>query len=133
MFQNEKGFTYPLTLCLLIIFSMVLAIHIDQYVIEKGMLLETETILKQDYYLLSSVRKIESMLAEMNGETVEAGAFEFYDGHADFQISKVTDTIWQINIQLRTGKKMVITGIAYYDSDRQKVIQWIGEKLKVNR
>ncbi len=125
MFQNEKGFTYPLTLCLLIIFSMVLAIHIDQYVIEKGMLLETETILKQDYYLLSSVRKIESTLAEMNGETVEAGSFEFYDGHANFYISKVTDTIWQINIQLKTGKEMVITGIAYYDSERQKVIQWI--------
>ena len=125
MFQNEKGFTYPLTLCLLIIFSMVLAIHIDQYVIEKGMLLETETILKQDYYLLSSVRKIESTLAEMNGETVEAGSFEFYDGYANFHISKVTDTIWQINIQLKTGKEMVITGIAYYDSERQKVIQWI--------
>ena len=125
MLQNEKGFTYPLTLCLLIVFSMVLAIHIDQYVIEKGMLVETETILKQDYYLLSSVRKIESKLATNNGEPLDAGSFEFYDGHADFQISKITETVWEINIQLMTGKKMVIMGIAYYDSERQKVIQWI--------
>jgi hypothetical protein len=125
MLRNEKGFTYPLTLCLLILFSMVLVIHIDQYVIEKRMFMETETILKQDYYLLSTVRKIESTLAAINGETVNAGSFDFYDGHADFQIKKITDTIWEINIQLMTGKKTVITGIAYYDSGSQKVIQWI--------
>ena len=125
MLQNEKGFTYPFTLCLIIVFSIVLAIHIDQYVIEKGMLVETETILKQDYYLLSSVRKIESKLAANNGETLDAGSFEFYDGHADFQVTKITETVWEINIQLMTGKKIVIMGIAYYDSGRQKVIQWI--------
>ncbi|HEY4551386.1 MAG TPA: competence type IV pilus minor pilin ComGG [Bacillus sp. (in: firmicutes)] len=124
MLHNEKGFTYPLTLCMLIIFSIVLVIHIDQYVIEKRMFMETETILKQDYYLLSSVRKVETILAT-NVEIVNSGSFEFYDGHADYQLKKITDTIWEINIQLMTGKKITITGIAYYDSDRQKVIQWI--------
>lgn len=88
------------------------------------MFMETETILKQDYYLLSSVRKVETILAT-NVETVNSGSFEFYDGHADYQLKKITDTIWEINIQLMTGKKITITGIAYYDSDRQKVIQWI--------
>jgi len=107
-----------------IIFSIVLVIHIDQYVIEKRMFMETETILKQDYYLLSSVRKVETILAT-NVETVNSGSFEFYDGHADYQLKKKTDTIWEINIQLMTGKEITITGIAYYDSDRQKVIQWI--------
>jgi len=124
MLHNEKGFTYPLTLCMLIIFSIVLVIHIDQYVIEKRMFMETETILKQDYYLLSSVRKVETILAT-NVEIVNSGSFEFYDGHADYQLKKITDTIWEINIQLMTGKKITITGIAYYDSDRQKVIQWV--------
>jgi hypothetical protein len=124
MLHNEKGFTYPLTLCMLIIFSIVLVIHIDQYVIEKRMFMETETILKQDYYLLSSVRKVETILAT-NVEIVNSGSFEFYDGHADYQLKKITDTIWESNIQLMTGKKITITGIAYYDSDRQKVIQWI--------
>lgn len=124
MLHNEKGFTYPLTLCMFIIFSMVLVIHIDQYVIEKRMFMETETILKQDYYLLSSVRKVETILAT-NVETVNSGSFEFYDGHADYQLKKITDTIWEINIQLMTGKEITITGSAYYDSDRQKVIQWI--------
>ena len=37
------------------------------------------------------------------------------------QLKKKTDTIWEINIQLMTGKEMDITGMAYYDSDRQKV------------
>lgn len=124
MLRNEKGFTYPLTLCMFIIFSVMLVIHIDQYVIEKRMFMETETILKQDYYLLSSVRKIESILAT-DSETVYSGSFEFFDGHADYQVKKKTETILEINIQLMTGKKMVITGIAYYDSSRQKVIQWL--------
>ena len=124
MLRNEKGFTYPLTLCMFILFSMMLAIHIDQYVIEKRMFIETETILKQDYYLLSCVRKVETILAT-NSETVNSGSFEFYDGHADFQIKKKTDTILEINIQLMTGKKLVIIGMAYYDTDKQKVIQWI--------
>jgi ComG operon protein 7 len=107
-----------------IIFSMMLVIHIDQYVIEKRMFMEIETSLKQDYYLLSSVRKVETILAT-NSETVNSGSFEFYDGHTEFQIKKKTDMIWEINIQLMTGNKLVITGIAYYDSGRQKVIQWI--------
>ena len=124
MLRNEKGFTYPLTLCMFILFSMMLAIHIDQYVIEKRMFIETETILKQDYYLLSCVRKVETILAT-NSEKVNSGSFEFYDGHADFQIKKKTDTILEINIQLMTGKKLVIIGMAYYDTDKQKVIQWI--------
>jgi ComG operon protein 7 len=125
MLRNQKGFTYPLTLCFLVLLSTTLFIQIEQYLTEKKMLNETETILKQDYYLLSTVRKIESTLAAINGETVNAGSFDFYDGHADFQIKKITDTIWEINIQLMTGKKTVITGIAYYDSGSQKVIQWI--------
>lgn len=124
MLHNEKGFTYPLTLCMIILFSLVLAIHIDQYVIEKRMLMETETILKQDYYLLSSVRKVETTLAG-NGETVNSGYIEFYDGHADYHIMKRTGTIWEINIKLMTGKNIEITGIAYYDSEIKKVIQWI--------
>lgn len=125
MLRNQNGFTYPLTLCLLIIFSTTLVIHIEQYVMESRMLKETETILKQDYYLLDAVRTIETTLA-MGGDEKEPGSIEFNDGQADYVIMELTDQLWEINITLKTGiDQMTISGLAYYDTDLQKIIKWI--------
>jgi ComG operon protein 7 len=125
MLRNQSGFTYPLTLCLLIIFSTVLVIHIEQYVMESRMLKETETILKQDYYLLNAVRTIESTLAT-EGNKKEPGSILFNDGQANYVIMELTDQLWEIDIHLKTGTDQIeISGLAYYDTDIQKVIKWI--------
>ena len=44
-------------------FIHVLIIQIDQYIIEKRMLNETETILKQDYYFLSTIESLQSQIS----------------------------------------------------------------------
>ena len=125
MLHNQSGFTYPLTLCLLIIFSTVLVIHIEQYVMESRMLKETETILKQDYYLLNAVRTIEDTLA-IGGDRQEPGSIKFNDGQVDYVIMELTDQLWEIDIHLKTGKDQVqISGLAYYDADIQRVIKWV--------
>ncbi|MCQ6273719.1 hypothetical protein JMM81_01845 [Bacillus sp. V3B] len=125
MLRNQSGFTYPLTLCLLIIFSTMIMIYIEQYIMESRMLTETEMILKQDYYLLNSVRIIETTLAT-DGEKKEQGSIEFNDGHADYVIIELTTQLWEININLKTGIDQIdISGLAYYDTDLQKVIKWV--------
>lgn len=124
MLRNQKGFTYPLTLCLFIIFSTMVMIHIEQYVTERRMLKETETILKQDYYLLSAVRTIETNLA-IDGNKKEPGSIMFYDGQVDYEIKELTPQLWEININLKTGIDQTdVSGLAYYDTDVQKVIKW---------
>src|SRR4051812_28888182 len=124
MLSNEKGFIYPLTLCLMILFSTVLAISIEHYLNEKRMLTETMTIVKQDYYLLKTVQTLESSLAA-NESISTTGSFEFDDGHADYSISELTSSLWEITIHLKTGSATEISGFAYYDKDLQRMIKWI--------
>jgi hypothetical protein len=125
MLCNEKGFTYPLTFGLLIMISTVLTIGIEQFLIEKKMLKESEMILKQDYYLLSTVQKLEHDLAstEMFSET---GIIRYYDGEVVYTIDELTSSILEINLKLKTGKENIeIMGIAYYDKDLQRIFKWI--------
>jgi hypothetical protein len=124
MLRNQSGFTYPLTLCVFLLFSTVVMIHIEQYVMESRMLKETETILKQDYYLLSAVRIIETALA-VDGDTKGSGSIMFYDGQADYVIIELTAQLWEIRINLQTGIDQIdISGLAYYDTDVKKIIKW---------
>ncbi|AGK54879.1 competence type IV pilus minor pilin ComGG [Bacillus sp. 1NLA3E] len=123
MFINQKGFTYPLSLCMLLLFSTFVLLHTQLYLNEKKLAHETETILNQEYYLLSSVRKIESQLR--NGEPINnSGVLSFREGKVDYikedlGVSlKITFTM-----TLNTGEKSI--GFGYYDKNLKKMIKWV--------
>lgn len=108
----------------MILFSTVLLICIEQYLTEKRMFIETETILKQDYYLLTTVKKLESTFAATE-LTPGTGSFAFNGGQADYSMLEFADRLWEITIKIKTGTGVEIIGFAYYDQDRQKMIKWI--------
>lgn len=124
MVRNQSGFTYPLTLCMLILFSTVLIIYIEQFVTEKRMLAETENILKQDYYLVSSLKTLEETLA-VQGKTDGTGYIDFYDGQVKYVIEELTGSLWEITINLKTGNNHEFNGSAYYDIHYKKIIKWV--------
>ncbi|WP_338451650.1 competence type IV pilus minor pilin ComGG [Niallia oryzisoli] len=125
MVRNQSGFTYPLTLCMLILFSTMLMIYMEQLGVEKRMLTETETVLKQDYYLVSTLNTLEESLAAQ-GKTGSTGIIEFYDGEVQYVITELTDSLWEIKVHLQTGiDNREFFGAAYYDADLKKIIKWV--------
>jgi len=84
---------------------------------------ESKTILNEEFYFLSSVRKIENQLR--NGEPINnSGILSFKEGKVDYikedlGVSlKITFTI-----TLNTGEKAV--GFGYYDKNLKKLIKWV--------
>ncbi|WP_071395736.1 competence type IV pilus minor pilin ComGG [Bacillus tuaregi] len=125
MVRNQHGFTYPLTLCILILFSTVLMIYTEQYLTEKRMLIETEYIQKQDYYIVNAMKIIEKTLSE-HGKTNNTGTINFYDGQVSYVLLDLTDQLWEIRINLKTGiEHREFTGYAYYDFELKKMIKWV--------
>jgi competence protein ComGG len=124
MLRNQKGFTYPVTLCLLILLSTTLTIQIEQYITEKRMLNETETILKQDYYFLSTIELLQSQLA-LSDPIITKGSLDYSDGQISYTIVELSERELEIKLTLTMNRgNGVIEGSAFYDKDLGKIVKW---------
>jgi ComG operon protein 7 len=124
MLRNQKGFTYPLTLCLLILLSTTLTIQIEQYITEKRMLNETETILKQDYYFLSTIELLQSEIAISNPMPT-IGFLDFNDGQISYTIVELSERELEIKLVLTMKRgNGEVEGSAFYDKNLGKIVAW---------
>ena len=124
MLRNQKGFTYPLTLCLLILLSTTLTIQIEQYITEKRMLNETETILKQDYYFLSTIESLQSQIA-ISDPMPTTGFLDFNDGQISYTIVELSERELEIKLILTMKRgNGEVEGSAFYDKSLGKIVTW---------
>ena len=124
MLRNQKGFTYPLTLCLLILLSTTLTIQIEQYITEKRMLNETETILKQDYYFLSTIELLQSQIA-ISDPMPTTGFLDFNDGQVSYTIVELSEKELEIKLVLTMKRgNGEVEGSAFYDKSLGKIVKW---------
>ena len=124
MLRNQKGFTYPLTLCLLILLSTTLTIQIEQYITEKRMLNETETILKQDYYFLSTIELLQSKIA-ISDPMPTIGFLDFNDGQISYTIVELSERELEIKLVLTMKRgNGEVEGSAFYDKSLGKIVTW---------
>ena len=124
MLRNQKGFTYPLTLCLLILLSTTLTIQIEQYITEKRMLNETETILKQDYYFLSTIELLQSQIA-ISDPMPTTGFLDFNDGQISYTIVELSEREIEIKLILTMKRgNGEVEGSAFYDKSLGKIVKW---------
>ena len=124
MLRNQKGFTYPLTLCLLILLSTTLTIQIEQYITEKRMLNETETILKQDYYFLSTIELLQSQIA-ISDPMPTTGFLDFNDGQISYTIVELSERELEIKLVLTMKRgNGEVEGSAFYDKSLGKIVTW---------
>src|SRR4051812_42592503 len=122
MLRNQKGFTYPLTLCLLILLSTTLTIQIEQYITEKRMLNETETILKQDYYFLSTIELLQSEIA-ISDPMPTIGFLDFNDGQISYTIVELSERELEIKLVLTMKRgNGEVEGSAFYDKSLGKIV-----------
>lgn len=123
MSKNQKGFTYPLTLAVLISFLIFFSIQVQQLLTERKMLHETKIILQQEYYMLTTVKKMEG---ELSGAPVGArGTFQFINGYVDYQADLPSGSTQKITFTLHLHSGETAVGFGYFDKNLKKLVKWI--------
>lgn len=125
MVRNEKGFTYPLTFCFILLISLLLTIYLEQFLAEKRLLKESIAILKQEYYFLSSVMNVENELWPVEEDIVLAGVITYSDGQVEYRTESIAEGLLKVTFDLQLSGYPVVSGVGYYDREARKMIKWI--------
>ncbi|MGG3469980.1 competence type IV pilus minor pilin ComGG [Neobacillus pocheonensis] len=124
MKNAESGFTYPLTLCMLIIFLMFFSIHVEKLLSERKIAHETSTILQEEYYYLISVKKIESLF-QSGGSIPSKGTLVYQKGNMGYQAEVPAGYVQRVNFTLCMNSGETLNGIGYFDTRSKKLIKWV--------
>ncbi|PLS01747.1 competence type IV pilus minor pilin ComGG [Neobacillus cucumis] len=127
MKNSQQGFTYPLTLCILLLFLIFFTMHIEQLLTERKMAVDTTTILKQEYYFLSSVKKVES-LYRIQGSMPAKGTFFYVNGTMDYKAESPSGYIQIVDFTLVLYTRKPIAGYGYFDTRSKNLIKWVEAK-----
>ena len=120
--KNESGFMYPLSICMLLLFSFFLALVVESGAAERRIRHEAGTFAKGEYLMLSAVLKAEKQLEE--GRLPAAGSFAFTDATADYAIRALSDSVVEVNFVLSMESEMQWIGTLHYDKELKRSIHW---------
>jgi competence protein ComGG len=124
MIKSQKGFTYPLTLTILIAFLIFFSNQVEQLLTEKKLFRETKIILQEEYYMFISVEKMESKF--QSGEPIAAnGSFQFLSGNVNFKADLPTGNLQKITFTLKLPSGETATGFGYFDQNAKKLLKWV--------
>jgi hypothetical protein len=124
MRKEEKGFTYPLTLIVLLLFLTFFSVRVDQLLTERKMAHETSTILQQEYYFLSSIKKVGHMY--QSGASIPTkGTILYLKGIMEYQSEKPIGNVQKINFTLHLNSGETIIGRGYFDTTLKRNIKWV--------
>jgi hypothetical protein len=124
MRNNENGFTYPLTLAVVILFLLLFSFRVEQLLTERKMSHENTIILQEEYYFHSSVKKIEEIM-QSGGVIPSKGTFAYLKGSMGFQADIPIGTLQKINFTLRMHTGETVVGRGFFDISSKKMIKWI--------
>lgn len=124
MTNNEKGFTYPLTLCFLLLFLLFFSIQIEKLQTERKLAKETAAILQQEYYFLSSAKKLEGIF-QNNGTLPSKGTIMYINGSVEYQTEPSAGYAQKVNFTLRLKSNEPIIGRGFFDTRTKKLIKWV--------
>jgi hypothetical protein len=120
---KQEGFTYPLSLCLLVFFNAFLLLAIQQGLAERSFYKETETILAAEYYLLSSVKEAEKQMRD--GNFPETGRFSYEKGEVAYRKKVLSPAVDEITFTLKLSSNEQWVTMAHYDKAQRKMVKWI--------
>jgi hypothetical protein len=124
MRNNEKGFTYPLTLVVLILFLSFFSFRVEQLLAERRLWYETTVILQEEYYFNSTFKKIEKIMK--SGSVIPAqGAFPYLKGSVSYKTESTIGTVQKIYFILKMNTGETVGGRGFFDIASKKMIKWI--------
>ncbi|OLS41704.1 competence type IV pilus minor pilin ComGG [Bacillus sp. MRMR6] len=124
MRNNEKGFTFPLTLTITLLFLIIFSYRLEQLVTERRLSHETAIIIQQEYYYHSSVKKLEKVL--QSGGTIQPkGSYSFTNAHIAYQTENLIGTTQRINFTLTMASGETSSYRGIFDLHLKKLVKWI--------
>lgn len=125
MIKNNKGFIYPLSLCVYILFIHFLFVLYGIYVNKKGIDSGVKNSKIQEYYFLSSLKEIEHELST-NEHPDLSGTKTFLHGDVFYTMEKNSRTTFKIDYQLKMQDEIKpIYTISYFDMEQNKMTKWV--------
>jgi competence protein ComGG len=122
--KNEQGFTYPLTLSLLLSILLFFSIQIDQLLTEEKIAHETKKIYLEEYYMLISIKNVEGIL--QSGETLsQKGTFSYLNGYVNYAADSPTGTAQKITFTLQLPSGETFVGVGYFDKNLKTLTKWV--------
>ncbi|XJZ26207.1 competence type IV pilus minor pilin ComGG [Bacillota bacterium Lsc_1132] len=126
MIRDQKGFTYPLTLSLLIVFLFFFSIRVEQLLTERKFMHNAKIMLVQEYYMLTTEKKMEKVLQSGDGTSVPtSGSFVYREGQMNYQIEPPSGNTQKITFTLQLTSGEVTYGYGYYDINTKNLVKWI--------
>ena len=124
MMKNQRGFTYPLTLSILLSFLIFFSIQVDQLLADEKMFHETKNILLEEYYMFISIKNVEGKL--QTGETIaQKGTFPYLNGYVSYQADLPSGSTQKITFTLQLPSGETTVGIGYFDKNLKKLTKWV--------
>jgi hypothetical protein len=127
MKNSERGFTYPLTVCTLLLFLIFFSMHIEALLSERKMAVETKEIQMQEYYFLSSAKKVES-LYQTRGTIPARGTLVYINGTMNYRAETPSSNIQIVDFTLVLYSREPIVGYGYFDTSTKTIIKWVEVK-----
>ncbi|WP_160721655.1 competence type IV pilus minor pilin ComGG [Bacillus sp. USDA818B3_A] len=127
MINNQRGFTYPLTLCILLLFLIFFSMHIEQLLSEQKMAEETTALLRQEYYFLSTAKKIE-LLYQTKGTIPSKGTYVYAHGTMDYRAETPSAYVQIVDFTLVIQRREPVVGFGYFDTRSRSLIKWVQVK-----
>ena len=124
MWRNEKGFTYPLTLVMLLLFLLVFSFKVEQLLTERKLAHETAIILQEEYYFHTSVKKIEKVL-QSDGTVPVQGKFSYLYGEVTYQAAAPSGSLQNILFTLRMKSGETVVARGFFDTNLKRLMKWV--------
>lgn len=124
MKANEKGFTYPLVLCLLIVFLMFFSLHVERILTERKIAHESAVILQEGFYFLTTAKKVENIF-QSEGKIPVRGTFQFQKGKADFKADTPLGNIQKVQFTLHLISGETLIGWGYFNTSSKRLVKWL--------
>lgn len=125
MINNQKGFTYPLTLSLLIVFLFFFSIRGGQLLNERRLFQVTQVLQQQEYYMLTSERKVRKIFQSGGSSAVADGTFTYQHGKMNYHADAPSGTTQKVTFTLQMNSGEVTLSYAFYDINTRALVKWI--------
>jgi hypothetical protein len=123
MRKSERGFTYPLTLVVFILFLSIFSFRVEQLLSERKLSHETTVILQEEYYFHSSFKKIEKIL-QSGGVIPVKGSFSYQKGIMEYQADIPIGSVQRIIFTLKLQSGETVSGRGFFDLATKRMIKW---------
>ncbi|WP_193224529.1 competence type IV pilus minor pilin ComGG [Bacillus sp. B1-b2] len=121
---NERGFIYPLSLCIYLLFIQFLLLLYDVYQNKKAIEVEATHSIIQEYYFLSVIKEVENQLAH-NEIASSKGIYSFINGEVHYTINSSSTQEYKIDYKLYHFNKKAVSGTSYFNKEQNRMVKWV--------